>query len=244
MKGRKINSVSVFRFLVPNVLMIALSTCTSTIFAQITGPDTGAAILDLDGNETGLVLPPEQLEAGKKNQDSLTHRGFVEMLDESRRVDLVISRMEELRAVAVRKGRPDDPDLLGFIEFTPDQYLNFRRSGNAPVTLDQKYLLPESRSFMIRESPTITQLHSSTQFGNVLIEEYPDTESSYTRPNIMVAGQPGILAHIKYQGNSWASALYIQYGSSFFIIETDRKIEPDMQPEFLEMIDDLLRQSK
>lgn len=200
-------------------------------------------ILAPDGTPTGLVLPPEQREAGKRNEASLAKRGFVEMLDEPRRVDAVMAKMEERRVAARKRGKEGDPDELGFMEFTRDQYVAFSKAPYNPATLDPKYLTAETKSYLLMGSPMITQLHSNTQFGSLLIEEYPNTKSSDTTPNTWIAGQPATMAHIKYSGDAWASALYVQHGSSFFVFETDKKVRENSVPRFLEMAESLIQES-
>ena len=225
------------------VLLLSVSAAYAEV-AESTGDPTGPTeILAPDGSKTGLVLSPEQLEAGRKNEESLATRGFVEMLDESRRVDAVISRMEDRRVAARSRGKENDPEELGFMEFTKDQYLAFSEAPYNPATLHPKYLNADSKSFLLMGSPVITQLHSNTRFGSLLIEEYPNTQSSETDPNTLIDRQPATIAHIKYNGDAWASALYVQHGSSFFVFETDRRLDDKLVPDFLQMAEDLVRES-
>lgn len=163
------------------------------------------------------------------------------MLDERRRVDEILSQIAALQVEAAESGRLNNPDYPGFMELDRENYSEYSRAPFNPAVLDERYLTSNSRSYMLDGSPEVTQLHTETRFGTLLIEEFPDTSSrGGAAPNTFIDGHPANIVQIKYDRGKWATAVYVQHGTSFFVVETDQRIAERDLPDFLTMVEELV----
>lgn len=208
------------------LISFSLSASSSTFAQQTSEPQLGP-LQRLDGPQ--VVLPPDQIEERRKNRESLRNSGEVQMLDDPRRTN------EALPMVQDSNGRG-----TGFKELDKAGYGVFADASINPAVLDESYLSPDSRSYVDSAGSEILQLHTDTKYGTVLIEEFIDTVSyGGAEPNTLIDGKPANIVHIEYS-DGWATAVYVQHGTSFFVVESDRRISDGSIPDYLEMVEKLV----
>jgi hypothetical protein len=128
----------------------------------------------------------------------------------------------------------------GFKELDKAGYEVFADASFNPAVLDESYLSTDSRSYVDSTGSEILQLHTDTKYGTVLIEEFIDTVSyGGAEPNTLIDGKPANIVHIEYS-DGWATAVYVQHGTSFFVVESDRRISDGSIPDYLEMVEKLV----
>lgn len=179
------------------------------------------------------VVPAEQAEKGAQNTASAEETGEVSMTDDPRRADEALAMLWTA-----------DFRVRSFEEVAVTEYAERAAAVDSPAILDASYRSQDSRSYIQDAGTEISQVHTNTRFGTLIIEEYTDA-SSYggAEPNILIDRKPANVVHIEYK-EGWATAVYVQHDTSFFVIENDRRIDDKQLPEYLEMVEKLVINAK
>lgn len=209
------------------VLLCALNVSAAQQLDSQQVPDMGTE----DGPRA--ALPPEQAEAGSRNIESLRQTGEVHMESDARRADEAYQLVVKPTAFASEFRQLDRNSIGRFSEDLAN-----------PATIDERYLTPSSRSYVSSIDSEIAQIHTRTRYGTLVVEEYPNTSSrGGAEPNTLIGGKPANIVHIRYK-EGWATAVYVQHGSSFFTVENDRRVSDDEISDYLEMVEKLVLKSQ
>ncbi|SHE88954.1 hypothetical protein SAMN04487965_0875 [Microbulbifer donghaiensis] len=176
----------------------------------------------------------------QKNKESLSKYGFIEKLDQSPRSEYIKARMSERREAINLQGRSQSLESLGFTDLDG---VNFGELP-FPITLpNEKYIKHDSEKYLLLGGQMLKQFYTKTDFGNLIIDEQPNSKVSLPSANLEINGSPATFTHIKHKGGKWATVVYTTSGNKLFVIEADRRLTGGMKASFIDMIADVVSRS-
>lgn len=187
-----------------------------------------------ESRASDLFALSSQLEATRSaNIETLAALGYIDRSHEIPRAEYVQARMQERMSLAETAGKDKSPANLGFYDVS--EGLPPAAQAYEPALMQRRFLSGRSRSYLLPGGDSIKQLHTETQFGTIIIDEFKNATVVLESPNTKVNGHPATVTHLRYQGDRWATAVYVAAGKRFFVVEADRKLVGKQRDVFLEM---------
>lgn len=187
-----------------------------------------------------VFLSEEEDEKIKRNKDNLSRQGFIEKLDQPPRAEYVKARMAERRELAKLKGSSELLESMGFTEMNS---VNFGSLPFSVTLLDERYIKSGSENYLLLGGHKLKQLYTKTEFGNLIIDEMPNSTAVLPSANIEINGDPATFTHVKHKGDKWASVVYVASSGKLFVIESDTKLTGKKKALFIDMVSDLVVRS-
>lgn len=213
----------------------ALSICSMMSLYSYAGPDDDRGVPQIQ-----LVLPPELQAIEERNRDDLRKYGYIEMLEDIPRVEFTANRLNERQKGVAAMGLKNGSREVGYIEISGGEYIDDPSLPFRPAVLGSKYQADDPKSYLLFGGHKLKQLHTSTVFGPLIIDETRIASSSIDSPNLTIAGGPAIFYHIKYKGDKWSSVIRTSSGDKLFVVEAGSKLEGEQKSNFIQMVEELV----
>lgn len=108
-----------------------------------------------------------------------------------------------------------------------------------------QYKNEDNTGYLLITGGRIAQLHDSTKFGTLLVEEFVTNnpgaiDAWIIDPNIEIMGRPGKVTHVKYSGGEWGTILFAPHDRRVVLMECDTKLDAEDQREFIQLAEELI----
>jgi len=194
-----------------------------------------------DGTTNGIIVPTELREQTDRYKISLRERGFVESDDSDPPAIYALARIKERKAMAILKGRPNDPATQGFYDLRLGEKVDGNTMALTPTLLDEGYFSSRSERYVMIGQPAVMQLYTDTEFGTLWIQEEPaGTVIVEGMPdNVKIGVDSGKMMDIKYREGAWSTVVGLVVDDRYIEVEAIKKLNKSERVRFLELVGNL-----
>jgi hypothetical protein len=178
-----------------------------------------------DLEENGYIDKPNEVPRSSFVTQKMVDRATAARI-QGKNITIENTGFKDISARAMAAARVDDPDLPFEPAMVPSNYLN--EGGSI---------------FILMGGHRLKQLYEDTIFGELLVDEFRDTELDLIDSNITIASEPATLSYTKYEEDQWATIIYAEKDGHMFIVEATSKLEGEDRDQFVLLVEDLMSAS-